>query len=161
MLQLRAIRREDNPTVSQVIRTVMTEFSCVGEGFSINDPEVDDMYSAYAQPRAGFFVLTDQEDGVVGVGGYAPLTGSDGNTCELRKMYLLPAARGQGAGRRLLEHCLQAAAADGYTRMYLETVQGMTDAAALYVRNGFTALDAPLGHTGHCSCDRYMVKELA
>ena len=154
------MRREDNPAVSQVIRTVMTEFNCVGEGYSINDPEVDDMFSAYSQARAGFFVLNDEEEHIAGVGGYAPLAGGDGTTCELRKMYLLPAARGQGAGRRLLEHCLQAAAADGYSRMYLETVAGMTDAAALYARNGFMTLSAPLGHTGHCSCDRYMVREL-
>ena len=161
MLQLRPIRREDNFAVSQVIRTVMTEFHCIGEGFSINDPEVNDMHAAYPRPQAGFFVLTDPEDRIVGVGGYGPLTGGDGSTCELRKMYLLPAARGQGAGLRLLQHCLQVAAGDGYERMYLETVAGMKDAAALYARNGFTPLPGPLGSTGHCGCDRYMVRDLS
>ena len=35
----RRIRPEDNSTVAHIIRTVMTEFDCVGEGYSINDPE--------------------------------------------------------------------------------------------------------------------------
>jgi len=40
MLTLRPITPTDNAAIANVIRTVMPEFSCVGEGFSINDPEV-------------------------------------------------------------------------------------------------------------------------
>ena len=161
MLTLRPITEADNAAAARVIRTVMPEFSCVGAGFSINDPEVDNLHEAYAAPRSAFYVLEDTDGRVVGVGGYAPLTGGDGNVCELRKMYLLPAARGHGGGRALIERCLAGAAADGFTLMYLETVQGMTDAARLYHKYGFRYLDGPLGATGHGGCDRFMVRELA
>ena len=58
-LHLRPIAPRDDAAVAAVIRTVMPEFGCVGEGFSILDPEVDAMSAAYAAPRSGFFVVED------------------------------------------------------------------------------------------------------
>ena len=40
-------------------------------------------------------------------------------------MYLLPAARGHGIGRRLLEMCVDAARGLGYRTCYLETLAQM------------------------------------
>ncbi|MBB4079856.1 putative acetyltransferase [Lewinella aquimaris] len=160
MLYLRPILPSDNAAVARIIRTVMPEFNCVGEGYSINDPELEDMHTAYSQPRSGFFVLVDdtRNDEVVGVGGYAPLAGSDGTVCELRKMYLLSQTRGKGGGRLLMDRCITDARRDGYARMYLETVASMTSAAAVYEKYGFTPLPGPLGSTGHSGCDRFMIK---
>ena len=157
MLSLRSITPDDNAAVARIIRTVMPEFNCVGEGFSINDPELRDMYATYTQPRSAFYVLTENEQ-PVGVGGYAPLAGGDGTVCELRKMYLLPRVRGQGGGKLLLDACLAGARQEGYAAMYLETVRAMTTAARVYARYGFTYLDGPMGATGHSGCDRFMLK---
>ena len=160
MLTLRPLQPTDNAAAARVIRTVMPEFDCVGEGFSINDPEVDDMYAAYAGPDAAFYVLADETGTVVGVAGYAPLTGGPAGVCELRKMYVLREGRGRGGGRLLMDACLAGARAAGFTRMYLETVRAMTDAAAVYRKYGFRPLDAPLGGTGHSGCDVYMIRDL-
>ncbi|MEM9258019.1 MAG: GNAT family N-acetyltransferase [Bacteroidota bacterium] len=163
MLQLRPIQVSDNPAVTAVIQTVMPEFNCVGEGYSINDPEILDMAAAYSGAGAAFFVLESGEAAgakIVGVAGYAPLSGAADQTCELRKMYILKEGRGQGGGRLLMDACLAGAIAAGYTQMYLETVKEMTTAASVYQKYGFQYLDGPLGNTGHCGCDRYMVKQL-
>jgi putative acetyltransferase len=91
--------------MASIIRKVMPEFGATGCGFAINDPEVDWMSRAYAQPRCAYFVVEDA--GVVlGGGGIAPLEGGDVATCELRKMYFLPQARGHGAGAAMMERCL-------------------------------------------------------
>src|SRR3970040_1652773 len=84
---------EDNEGGRRVIRTRMREFCAVGPGFAIMDPEVDDMYAAYSPPRCAYFVVT-LGGRVVGGGGIAPLEGGHADTCELRKMYFLPEARG-------------------------------------------------------------------
>ena len=157
MLTLRPITPADNPTVAQIVRTVMPEFNCVGEGFSINDPELADMYTAYTQPRSAFYLL-EQDGTPVGVAGYASLAGGDGTICELRKMYLLPVARGKGGGKLLMETCLAGAQRDGFDAMYLETVTAMTTAAVVYRKYGFEPIDGPLGATGHGGCDRFMLK---
>ena len=166
-MRLRPIRPTDNAAVATLIRAVMPEFGCVGPGFSIEDPEVDDMYGSYAAPRAGYFVVEDRATdagggapGLFAVAGYAPLAGADAQTCELRKMYAYPAARGRGIGRALLDACVAGARAAGFTCMYLETHHAMTAAAELYARNGFEALGGPLGATGHSGCDRYMARAL-
>jgi putative acetyltransferase len=36
----------------------------------------------------------------------------------------------------------------------------MDAAQALYKRSGFTALCAPMGGTGHFSCDRFFIRAL-
>src|SRR5580693_7963076 len=105
----------------------MAEFVARGPGFAINDPEVDAMCAAYPPPRAVYFVV-ETGGRVVGGGGVGPLAGADEHTCELRKMYFLPEARGLGAGRALLALCIDEARARGYHRMYLETLTGMDTA---------------------------------
>ena len=159
---IRSVARDDNAAVARLIRAVMPEFGAKGPGFAINDPEVDDMAGAYAAPRSAYFVVTPegQPEEIVGAGGYAPLAGGDDATCELRKMYFLPAARGQGTGKALLDLCLARAARDGFRRMYLETLAGMDRARVLYERAGFVRLEAPLGRTGHFGCDRFYARDL-
>lgn len=157
--RLRPIRAEDDPAVAAIIRSVMPEFGAVGDGFAINDPEVDWMSRAYTAPRSAYFVI--ERDGVVqGGGGVAPLEGGDGDTCELRKMYFLPSLRGLGAGRALIERCLDAARGFGFTRCYLETLCGMSDARRLYERSGFRLIEGALGATGHGGCNTFYLREL-
>ena len=86
--QLRPIEQTDNSQVAKIIRTVMTEYGAVGDGFSIQDPEVDHMFEAYQDPRAIYLVLVSNGQ-VLGCGGIAPLKGGDADTCELKKMYFL------------------------------------------------------------------------
>ncbi len=145
--------------MAAIIRDVMTDCGAVGPGFSINDPEVDFLSRAYAAPRAAFFVL-ESGGRVIGGAGIAPLAGGDADTCELRKMYFLPEARGRGLGSRMLEACLQAARSAGYRRCYLETLSSMHAAARLYERHGFAPVSRPLGATGHFTCDRWYLREL-
>jgi putative acetyltransferase len=156
---LRPIRSDDDAAVAALIRTVMPEFGAVGEGFAINDPEVDWMSRAYAEPRCAYFVI-ERDDAVQGGGGIAPLAGGDPGTCELRKMYFLPSLRGLGAGAALMQRCLDAARAHGFERCYLETLCGMTAAQKLYERSGFARIDSPLGDTGHGGCNTFMLREL-
>jgi putative acetyltransferase len=160
-MHLRPIEATDNARVAQIIRDVMTEYGAVGPGYSINDPEVDAMYESYQDERSLFLVLEDDHGQPVGVGGIAPLTGGDPNTCELRKMYFLPEARGKGWGRRIVERLETEAALRGFDTVYLETIAGMAEANILYKHLGYQALSGHLGHTGHSSCGLFYTKAVA
>ncbi|MEQ8762756.1 MAG: GNAT family N-acetyltransferase [Planctomycetota bacterium] len=157
--EIRRISADDDPMVARIIRDVMTEFDAVGPGYSFVDPEVDAMSKHYAGPGSAFFVA-ETDDGVVGCAGIARLVGGEPDVCELRKMYVLPAGRGLGAGRALLEHSLRAATEHGYRLCYLETLGHMKQAQKLYESYGFERLEQPMGNTGHNSCDRYYAKRL-
>jgi len=156
---IRLIKKEDNAQVARVIRDVMTEFQAVGEGYSIDDPEVDDMYGSYRNKRSCYYVIA-LDDKVVGGGGIGPLTGGDKSTCELRKMFFIPEIRGIGLGRRLLMLLMEEARKRDYKKCYLETLDRMWGANELYRKNGFELLKKPLGNTGHCACDRWYVLNL-
>jgi putative acetyltransferase len=156
---VRPIHGDDDAMMAAVIRRAMPEFGASGPGFALTDPEVDHLSLAYSRPGCAYFVLED-DDRVLGGAGIAPLAGGEPNTCELRKMYLLPEARGRGSGRALLDRCLAAARELAYRRCYLETLTGMDAAMRLYERAGFTRLCAPLGATGHFGCDRWFAREL-
>jgi len=160
--KIRLISKADNAQVAHVIRTVMTEYDCVGEGFSIEDPEVDDMFGNYQGDREAFYVVeeispqpepalseVERAKTIILVAGFAQLIGAEPTICELRKMYGLPVSRGKGLGKQLMQKILDAAKATGYTQMYLETASSMLEAAGLYKRFGFEYIDGALGHTGH------------
>ena len=158
-LRIRPIRAEDDPAMATIIRTVMPEFGACGAGFAINDPEVDWMSRAYAEPRHAYFVV-ERAGRVLGGAGVAPLAGGDGSVCELRKMYFLPEARGIGAGAAMMATCLEAARGFDFRQCYLETLTGMDGAMKLYERSGFRRIDASMGDTGHGSCDVFYRLEL-
>lgn len=156
---IRPIAIADDAAIAAIIRTVMPEFGATGDGFAINDPEVDWMSRAYAQPRSAYFVI-DADGVVLGGCGVAPLTGGDPGTCELRKMYFLSQARGRGAGSAMIQRCLQAARDFGFRQCYIETLSGMDAAMRLYERSGFGRIDAPLGDTGHGGCNHFYLLQL-
>jgi putative acetyltransferase len=157
--RVRPIEPRDDAAIARIIRSVMPEFGACGSGFAINDPEVDWMHRAYSAPRSAYFVV-ELDGEIVGGGGVAPLEGGDADTCELRKMYFLPRARGLGAGAAVMAAALENARNFGFRRCYLETLTGMDAAMRLYERNGFRRIDAPLGATGHGGCDLWYLKDL-
>lgn len=157
--EIRPIAEKDNTVIAEIIRLVMTEFDAVGCGYSINDSEVDDMYSAYAPERSAFYVV-ELNGRVLGCGGFGPLTGAEETTCELRKMYFKSELRGLGVGTKLLNLCLEEAARAGFRHCYLETKDNMKQAQRLYGKHGFKYLDKPMGNTGHSSCGTWMARAL-
>lgn len=158
-LRIRPIAPTDDSAVRDIILTVMPEFGARGPGFAIEDAEVHAMSTSYARDRCAYFVV-EAEARVVGGGGIAPLEGGPASVCELRKMYFLPQWRGRGVGRLLLNRCLETARAQGFAQCYLETLNQMTAARALYERHGFQLLSQPLGSTGHYGCNRFYLLDL-
>ena len=156
---LRPILASDDSIMASIIREVMPSFGACGDGFAINDPEVDWMSRAYAQPRHAYFVI-ERDGRVLGGAGVAPLAGADASVCELRKMYFLPEARGMGAGTAIMARCLDAARGLGFRQCYLETLTGMDAAQRLYERSGFLRIDGPLGATGHGGCNTFYLRDL-
>jgi putative acetyltransferase len=159
-VEIRPIAPDDDEKMSVAIRQVMSEFGAEGNGMSIGDPEVDGMYEAYRQERSAYFVAVKGAK-LLGGAGIAPLAGSDDDcVCELRKIYVRPAGRGMGLGRKLMDRCLDAAREMGYERVYLETLDNMFHARHLFEKYGFRYLDAPLGETGHHGCTMWAIRDL-
>ncbi len=92
-------------------------------------------------PR-GRLLIAEQQGGPVGLVGLKPI---DVETAEVKRMYVQPATRGGGLGRRLLTELLADAVELGYRRVWLETAVFMVEAHALYRSIGFRDMAAYAG----------------
>ena len=88
----------------------------------------------YFQPPDGTFLVAFEDGAPIACGGVGRL---DETTGELRRMYVLPAHRGRGLGRAILEELENAARTLGYTRMRLETGNEAPEALGLYTSSGY------------------------
>ncbi len=156
---IREIAETDNLSVAKMIRNILLEFGVPKVGTAYEDPQLNSLYDFYLPKTAQYFVL--EKDGcVIGGAGISVLPGTEGNTCELQKMYFSPEARGKGLGKKMMDHCLQFAKDSGYEYCYLETLPYMEKAVKLYLSSGFKMLDERLGNTGHYSCSQWMIKKI-
>ena len=86
------------------------------------------------EPPDGVFLVTRAEGRAVACGGVCRF---DAARAELKRMYVLPAARGNGLGRRLLEALEDEARQLGYTGIVLETGDKQPEALGLYLSAGY------------------------
>ena len=156
---IREIIAEDNPKIAKAIRSVLIEYGVPKVGTAYADTILDTLFEAYDTENASYFVV--EKDGeIFGGAGIKKLDNYEGNICELQKMYFMPEVRGIGLGSKMMDICLQKAREFGFEQCYLETLPYMQDARKLYRKAGFKDLDAPMGDTGHYSCNLWMLKKL-
>ncbi|MEL6158049.1 MAG: GNAT family N-acetyltransferase [Cyanobacteria bacterium J06627_32] len=128
----------DRDAAASVVKTVLEEY---GLGWEVScggcsDQDAVEVEKYYLQTGGEFWVVERQGE-IVGTGGYYPIERGD-KAVEIRKMYLLPAARGQGLGRFLLGKLEQAAAQKGFAEIWVETATALKEAVRLYERNGYS-----------------------
>jgi len=112
------------------------------------------------QKEKSAYNIAEIDNKIVGGGGIFPTNGLPTDTCELVKMYLVPEARGAGLGSKLINICLEQAKANGFGKIYLETMNELKAALKVYEKMGFTYLDGPMGNSGHFGCPLWMIKVL-
>jgi DNA-binding MarR family transcriptional regulator/GNAT superfamily N-acetyltransferase len=98
-------------------------------------------------PPAGLLLLATLHDEAVGCGA---LKFHPGAPADIKRMWVAPAARGLGLGRRLLAALESRAAAAGVAAVRLETNGALTEAIALYRSAGYREVpafnDEPYAH---------------
>ena len=157
--EIRTILPKDNESIKSIVISTLIEHGAAGEGYASSDPELNEMFQAYASPKTIYFVLL-QNNEVVGGAGIGPLVNADYDWSELQKMYLQPIARGKGLGLQLMNVCLKSARKFGYKFCYLETLDNMQVAQSLYTKVGFKQVENRRGGTGHSGCPVFMELEL-
>ncbi|NBM19232.1 GNAT family N-acetyltransferase [Streptomyces sp. GC420] len=92
-------------------------------------------------PHGIFLIAYDRLDRPVATGGWRSQERNDegyaDGDAELKRMYVVPQARGLGLARRILAELEERARAAGRSRMVLETGTAQPEAIALYESSGY------------------------
>lgn len=118
----------DRTTVANIIRSVLAEYGLSWEptGADRDVLEVEDYYLA----TGGEFWVIETQGQLVGTAAYYPIERGK-NAVEIRKMYLLAEARGQGLGRYLLKQLEEAIARSSFEQIWVETASVLKEASTL------------------------------
>ena len=81
-------------------------------------------------------------------------------TAEIKRMYVVPDARGAGHARTMLAHLERTAAEADARAMVLETALGQPEAISLYESAGYTRIE-PFGHYAWSPDNRCFAKPLS
>ena len=142
---IRPASNADAPAVRAMIFAILREFGLSPDPEN-TDADLNDLESTYIKPGGRFDVLVNGRGEVIGSVGLLRI---DSRTVELRKMYLMPSARGKGHGRRLLDHAINESRRLGFNRITLETASQLTTAIEMYKRAGFHPMSGTI-HTKRC-----------
>jgi len=100
--------------------------------------ELAELPGAYAPPSGRLFIAYENDQ----VAGCIALRKIAEGICEMKRLYVRPAFRGQGLGRTLSESLIREAREIGYCRMRLDTFPGKMDQAiAMYRSLGFNNIE--------------------
>jgi putative acetyltransferase len=137
-LRIRAATNADCERVTELVFGVLTEYGLTPDP-ETTDADLRDIEANYLQRGGLFEVIEDDEKNLMGSFGIYPI---DKQTCELRKMYLVPCARGRGLGKHILERTIERAKEMGFKQMVLETSSKLVAANRLYAQFGFKQIES-------------------
>jgi len=95
--------------------------------------EKENLASEYSAPTGAFLIATEH-GAALGCAALRRFADGDG---EIKRLYVVPAARGRGIGALLARRIVTEARRLGYARLLLDTLPAMREAQALYQSLGF------------------------
>ena len=135
-MQFRAVDPAE-PPAADLIEAMITELEPLYGRIDV--PHAPSASPADFRPPTGTFLVGFDEDGTPVCGG--GVKGLGDGIGEIKRMYVVPGARGRGAARELLT-ALEAAVVElGYTRARLDTGPEQPHAEALYRSAGYADIE--------------------
>ncbi len=124
----------DDPDVLRLVDAMLREMA---ERYDDEDPGT----IARTDPAARWLAVRDDDGTVIGCGAVQPLRKSKPDAApdhgEIKRVYLVPTARGRGLSRPLMDALISLARDNGYAYLQLETGTAQPEAVALYERSGW------------------------
>jgi GNAT superfamily N-acetyltransferase len=135
-VEIREAQAAEFPAVRELIEEYVAALG-VDLSFQEIDAELGDLVATYGPPGGRILVgLVDGE-----IAGCVALRPLEEDCCEMKRLYVRPAFRSAGLGRRLAVAVIDAASRLGYARMRIDTLPQMGAARKLYASLGFREIE--------------------
>jgi ribosomal protein S18 acetylase RimI-like enzyme len=148
MLSITSFTASDLPAITQLFRAYAASLP-IDLGYQGFDGELASLPGKYAPPAGALLIARDANGAALGCVAMRPL--DERGVCEMKRLYVAPAGRGQGLGKHLARAIIEAARAAGHHEMRLDTLASMHEAQALYRALGFVEIaayyDSPIAGT--------------
>jgi len=123
---------------AKLVAAMRAEIATIYAGLDLDGPQMPRAGAAELGPPGGTFLVGTRDGEPVCCGGVKRL---DERACEIKRMYVVPQARGQGVARQLLAALENAARALGYVIARLDTGPDQPHARALYESAGYVEIE--------------------
>jgi ribosomal protein S18 acetylase RimI-like enzyme len=133
-------RCADEIAVAAILFREYADWLGVDLSFQGFEAELESLPGKYAPPTGELMLACASGRGALGCVAVRPLAGV--MVCEMKRLYVRPAARGLGIGGALVAAIIRSAEELGYAEMKLDTLPTMPEALALYKRFGFAEIGA-------------------
>jgi len=137
MLEFRRCPIDEEPAAA-LAQGMRDEIAALYDGLDLDGPRMPKAGPDELSPPGGTFVVGFEDGGAVCCGGLKRLP--DG-ACEIKKMFVVEAARGRGVARALLVELERRARALGYETARLDTGPRQHRARRMYERAGYVAVE--------------------
>ena len=131
---VRRYRPEDHPAIVNIIKSIYDDYNYTMD-FEQFDHDLADIEETYQDAGGEFWVIDDGGE-ISGAIGVLPL---DGETCELKRLYVDKGKRGRGLGSTLIKTVISWARDKGYPGVVLWSDVLFENAHHLYSKHGFEA----------------------
>jgi GNAT superfamily N-acetyltransferase len=129
--------RVDAGPGGRLAQAMRDEIAELYDGLELDGADMPKAGPAELSPPGGAFIVGFRGGEAVCCGGVKRL---DERTCEIKKMYVVPEARGKGVARALLEALEAEARRLGYEVARLDTGPRQARARRMYERAGYAAI---------------------
>lgn len=124
---------DDIAAVAELFRAYAASLP-VDLGYQGFEDELAGLPGKYAPPGGDLLLARDDQGLAIGCAGLRAL---DAERCEMKRLFLSPAARGLGLGRALTQAIIEAARRSGRRELLLDTLPSMAAAIRMYEALGF------------------------
>lgn len=115
-------------------------FLSIDLDFQDFETKLNSLPGKYISPDGALFLATNKNS-VIGCGAIKKLGSAKHKTCEMKRLFVRPEARGLGAGKKLVLRIIEEGIRLGYSTMYLDTLDKLNKAMNLYESVDFTVTE--------------------
>jgi ribosomal protein S18 acetylase RimI-like enzyme len=138
--RLASVRNADQIAAAASLFREYVDWLGIDLSFQGFEAELASLPGKYAPPLGELLLACAPAGDALGCVAARPLDGLE--VCEMKRLYVRPAARGLGIGTALVAAIIKSAQELGYTEMKLDTLPSMAEAFTLYERFGFVQIPA-------------------